>query len=392
MQIAAALLGLIYAAALLVSLLSLTAAIVFWKFLGKPRSHLAARATLILPLTGTAENLERLLAALGAQTLAPRRLLIAVESEQDPAYRRALALSQNCNFPVEVVVAGLADACAQKCWNQIAALHRVDAQDEAVVLLDADIAPPPWWLSSVVTPLVDGSADIVTGYRWPLVERPALGVHLIAAIDRSIAVLPRFSWARGAWGGTLGLSSGALLALELAKTIGRTLTDDCPINDRAASLRLRVLTRRVLLVPTHLRSCLGDAWRFGRRQYQIIRIYRPKLWSLAFAAITARVAAWIAILNGLPSTGALTAAVALLAIALAGAFVQQMIARRLDCADPPSVRIVQLGLAIGKPIVDLVHWTMIVSAFRTGSVVWGHVTYKVRGPFAIQVAQRIPWG
>ena len=167
MQIAAALQALIYAAALLVSLLSLTAAIVFWKFLGKPRKQLATRATLILPLTGAGWNLERLLAALGAQTLAPRRLLIAVESEQDPAYRRALALSHNRDFPVEVVVAGLADACAQKCWNQIAALRRVDAQDEAIVLLDADIAPPPWWLSAVVTPLVDGSADIVTGYRGP---------------------------------------------------------------------------------------------------------------------------------------------------------------------------------------------------------------------------------
>jgi len=380
---------LIYAAALVVSVLSLTAAVVYWKCLVVPRDELTANVSLILPLTGPATDLERLLAALNSQTLLPRRLLIAVESEQDPAYQRAMNLSKGCAFPVEIVLAGFANFCAQKCWNQIAALRCVDSIDEAVVFLDADILPQNWWLSAVVAPLIEGSADIVSGYRWTMVEQWALGAQFIAAIDRPISLLPRFSWTKPAWGGTLGFTPSALRILDLEGTLSNTLSDDCTIGDRAAKSGLRVLMRRALLLPTHLRSDCAGAWQFGRRQAQIVRIYRPGLWWLTLGSISARPAAWILIVSELPKSDLpLAVAAALLILSLAGALVQQAISRQISCVDSPFTIIGQMFLAVLRPVVDLFFLSMILAAWRTDSVSWRHVTYTVEGPLAVRVACR----
>jgi hypothetical protein len=111
----------------------------------RPNTHRPLVATLVLPLAGQAESLGRLVAALERQTLMPRRLIIGVESQGDPAYRRALDVAATTSLPIEVVVAGLATIQGQKCRNQQAALERLDEDDEAVVLLDGDIVPTDWW-------------------------------------------------------------------------------------------------------------------------------------------------------------------------------------------------------------------------------------------------------
>jgi hypothetical protein len=211
-----------------VSMLALAATLIFALKLQKPRSQQRALATLILPITGHVANLERLLAAIDQQTLPARRLLIAVESEADPAFARAHAALRACPLPGEIVLAGRAQSTAQKCWNQLAALRRIDEHDEAVVLLDADILPQAWWLSALVSPLVDGVCDVVTGYRWAVLEEASLGGHLLAPIDRSIALLPRAPFSSAVWGGTLALSRRALEVLDLPAILGSTLADARP--------------------------------------------------------------------------------------------------------------------------------------------------------------------
>jgi hypothetical protein len=79
-------------------------------------------------------------------------------------------------------------------------LRRIDASDQAVVLLDVDIVPQAWWLSALVSSLVDGVADIVTGYRWLLIEEASLAGHVLAPIDRSNALLPRAPFSSALWG------------------------------------------------------------------------------------------------------------------------------------------------------------------------------------------------
>src|SRR5262245_12501881 len=376
-----------------VSMLALAATLSFALKLQKPRSQRAALATVILPITGHVPNLERLLAALAQQTLEPRRLLIAIESEEDPAFARAEAALHGYPLPGVIVLAGKAQSTAQKCWNQMAALRRIDDRDQAVVLLDVDILPQAWWLSALVSPLVDGVCDVVTGYRWLVLEKASLGGHLLAQVDRAIALLPRIPFSSALWGGTLALSHRALKILDLPAILASTMADDLSIGEAAAAHRLRILTRRALLLASPLKLGLSSAWAFGRRQYQIGHLYLPQLYALALAAIAVRLTAWGVIvwaLAGERASWAGAAAALFVALALASYAGQQLVARRLGMGDAWSQALGQVALAIAKPAVDLFHLSLLIGALYYRRMRWGHVVYRVDAANAIRVEKRLP--
>jgi GT2 family glycosyltransferase len=362
------------------ALAALALTLLFAAHLRVPGHRLNAPVTLVLPLTGASPRLEELLDALVAQTLPPDRLVVAVESRDDPAFRRIKALGgQYRNIAVELVIAGLSALCSQKCTNLMAAVGALD-DDAYVVFLDADIKPQPWWLAALVAPLAAGRADIVNGYRWLTPKTGSLAEVLVAAIDRAIATLPRLSHAKLIWGGSLAMTRDALDRLDLPQTIGRALTEDLPIAARAAEIGLRVLTRRAVRAPTPLDDRFRDLWRFGRRQYQLIRIYRPGLWSSAAAGVTADLAARLALLLSLVVSDWAVALVALIGIAALGSATAELrmaIGRSVDVADCAGTRLRQHLLTWMIVPLPAVHASMIWSSLVTSPVRWAHIRYLV---------------
>src|SRR4051812_32591654 len=116
---------------------------------------------IVMPVRGTPPA--GLWPALAAQDYANWRIILAVESTDDPAYGALTALIGEKG---DVVVAGAARDTGQKVHNQLAALKRLRAGDEIVVFADADILPRPDWLSRLVMPLLEPGIDAVSGYRW----------------------------------------------------------------------------------------------------------------------------------------------------------------------------------------------------------------------------------
>ena len=362
--------------------------------LQKPRSARQAAATVILPITGASPGLEALIATLNAQTLQPRRLIISVESELDPAHRRAADVAPLARFPVEVVVAGEASHQAQKCRNQQAALARIDDRDDAIVLMDNDILPQSWWLSALVSPLVDDHSDLVTGHRWQRVARHRLGAHLVTAIDRALTLMPRPGSASTSvvWGGSVGISRFAATSMDLVGSLERTLSDDLSLAEHAMAANLRTLTRGALLIASPTSLDLASAWRFAVRQYRIGHIYRPWLWRLAVLSIGLRLAIWGVVLYQMVFMGTFVwAAAGLAALAVVKQYLVGEVARRIDMPDPFAVRIVQLLLGLVQPLVDLFHIAVLIAAASTRRVTWGHVVYEIAGPYSIEVKERLPF-
>ena len=367
------------AIAVFYSLWSVALAVLFAARLRIPEDRLATRVTLVLPVTGVLPGLEDLLAVLSVQTLKPRRMIVAVEASDDPAFGRVATLAERFSgLNIELVVAGLSPLRSQKCTNILAALARLDPDDTHVVLLDADIRPQPWWLAALVAPLAAGRADIVNGYRWPVPTKLTLGSALIAGVDRAIAVLPRLRQTRTIWGGSLAVTRQALHILDMPTTIERTLTEDLPIGDRAAQTGLRVLTRRAIRPPTPIDGSLGDLWRFARRQYQLIRLYRSGLWRFAAFVVTTDLIARIAVLSSLVHTRA--ALIAIIVLACLGSIATEIrlaISRKLGISDGIGFRASQHLLAWTLLSGPLFHASVIWGGIVTSPVVWRHVRYLV---------------
>jgi hypothetical protein len=381
-------------AGLAINTLSLASVIDRLFRLRQPNARRKAVATLILPITGPSPYLGQLVKAIEAQTLQARRLIISVESITDPAHAAAVRAAAQARIEVAIVIAGEATRQAQKCRNQQAALALIDDRDQAIVLMDADIRPRPNWLNTLCAPLADGSADIVTGLRWQRVEENRLGAQLVTAIDRGVMLLPRFGRLSTAtvWGGSIAISRTAAARMKLSEALEDTLSDDLTIATRAAEAGLVILTRGALLVDSPTSLDLAGAWRFAVRQYRIGHIYRPGLWLLATAAVSIRLAAWIAAGWAACLGGPLAWALpGLAALAVAKQYLVGKVAQRLDMPDPVSVKAIQLLMGLFQPFVDIFHAGALFAAGSTRRLKWGHVTYDIEGPHDVKVRERQPF-
>jgi cellulose synthase/poly-beta-1,6-N-acetylglucosamine synthase-like glycosyltransferase len=356
-----------------------------------PEDRIATRVALVLPATGSLPGLEDLLTALTVQSLQPQRLIVAVESREDPAYARVAALAERFSrLKIELVVAGLSPMRSQKCTNLLAALAHLDAGDAHVVLLDADIRPQPWWLAALVAPLAAGRADLVNGYRWPVPTTLSPAATVVAGIDRAVAVLPRLRRTRPIWGGSLAVTRHALEILDLPSTVGRTLTEDLPIGDRAAETGLRVLTRRAIRPLTPVSGGIRDLWRFGRRQYQLIRLYRRGLWRFSAFIVTTDLLARIVLLSTAAASS--VALVAIFTIAALGSIATEIrfaIGKKLGAVDRTGFRLAQHLLVWTILPAPAFHASVNWGGFVTSPVVWRHICYAVdRAGRVIDVVRR----
>lgn len=365
--------------------------LLYLRRLALPAVAAEGRALLILPLTGAAPGLEDLFAALAAQTLRPHRLVVAVEDAGDPAAARAMALARLLPCPLDLVVAGRHDGRGQKNTNLIAALARIAPEDAVVVLLDADIRPPSWWLSALATPVLRGEADLVTGYRWPLPGGLAGGFW--AALDRGFALLPKPAAFGFVWAGSLAIAPAAVARMGLARRLEATLSDDLSIGAAAARLGLRVLHRRALLLATPAEGAARAQLAFAHRQVQILRLYRPGWWALGAAGLAVSLAAWLALAAQAAAGGgvALAAAGAGAAAGLACWQGRRRVAARLGLPpDAPGADALQALLAALPPLPGAYAAGLFLAALRVRRIRWRHVDYAVAGPAAVRVTARRP--
>jgi hypothetical protein len=328
-------------------------------------------------------GLEDLLDDLAAQTLIPKRLIVAVESAADPAYRRALATrATERRFAVDVVIAGLADDRGQKSTNILAAAAMLTNEDDYVLFIDADIRPQPWYVAGLVAPLTHGHADLVNGYRWLTPVDGGLAAAIVAAIDRRVSVLPRFGFRNLVWGGSMAFSAKAVRALDLPATLAYDISDDLAIERRAAEIGLRVLVRPALRTPTPLDGDARRVFSFARRQLQYLWLYRPALWCFGTAVTVCDLIARLFLLVRLASVAgdALPLACVVAAIvamdALSVTF-RLLASARIGVSDARAFQIVQYGLAATIVPLPLAWASLFCLSFRPSSIKWAHVRYEV---------------
>ncbi|WP_158595977.1 glycosyltransferase family 2 protein [Oleomonas cavernae] len=340
-----------------------------------------ARAVMIVPATGDLPRLAAFHDALLAQRCRPARIVFAVESVDDPAYARLLALVASSPFSIDVVVAGEATASSQKCRNQASALRLFGQSEPYVVLADIDILPPPDWLGHLLRPLTRDVADVVTGYRWtmPADARPA--TVLGTWIDRSVAGLPKPNDGWLAWGGSIALRRDAVERLGLPDLFEREISDDLSLAKAARRAGARVIFRRSVLLPTPVAHSFASLIAFGQRQYQMFLFYQWPLWLAAAVTVVANLFGSVALLWLAFHSPAGLAAYALSLIMIAAADQRRRsMARRAGIAPVGGVvEVILRFMPLLLPVIHLLHLAAIVLSLDRRKVVWGHCVYRMRG-------------
>ena len=361
-------------------------------YLNTHHSETHAEVTLVMAMTGPSANFQALLLKLNAQTLKPKQLLIGIESEKDPAYQVVLRYASSASFPIGVAVAGCATTTSQKCHNLLSAVSKLSPEDtSAIVLLDADISPPAWWLGALLKPIVARTADIVSGYRWQQANSLDLGAHLITLLDRAAAVLPRPQAAGILWGGSIALSRAAFDSVLRSGILTQTLSDELMLARYVQTQQYRILNRRLLLVPSQATKGLSKGWHFGVRQYQVMKIYRPKIWCLALLVSLLSMLGWVSLIyHSIYSPQFLALLLFILLCSATTIANAKSIADKLLFKEPRQYWAYQYCLAIAKPLVDVFECTMLIASISTQKVKWGHVTYLVKGPRSIRAIRGGP--
>lgn len=357
-----------------------------------PAAQTGPQVVVLVPCKGESEHARRFFQHLMAQRYRPFRVILAVESAGDGAlnFLRLPGMTEL----TETVIAPRAEDCSQKVANLIAGLDRLRADDAILVQADADHLPAPDWLSRLVAPLVAGEAEVVTGYRLMVPERPSLGSCLTAAMDNAVATAPRPSFYPLCWGGCIAARVETLERVGYRQALAGSFNDDVLLSRRLRQARVRVSSPRDALLHVAADFTVERLINFAPRQYLQVRWYSPTYRWLCRLALPLPMLGWGAALIAMVSGhwwGAATFGLGFIT-ATAKALLRRSLVRRIaGAAALARWRCVFWLTCLAPGFLALFHCLLgYAGLFFTRTVVWAGTRYAIEAPKRVRVLERRP--
>ncbi len=374
----------------------------------------APPAAVIVPVKGDRGLLAHVRGLL-EQRYPQYRLIFAVESMDDPAYR---AIRDYCGVGgrfakvldlgrpngdriapglvgVTLVSAGPAYARAQKVHNQAAALEQLTDHDEVVVFADADAVMSPDWLTRLVQPLGKRAIGLTTAWRWLVpVDGGGVANAFVSIVNSSIVTLLGRDRRNRAWGGSMATRREVLEEIGMPDPWRDVFNDDVTLSNAVRSAGYRVYLAPDLLVAADADYTWAGAFEFGRRQYMHGRYYVGPSWMWAPIGTTLYLAGFLSaaikLLSFTPGWGWALGALALVfALDLARAVTREAVARAAF-DEPVLARLDRVWWweRLGTPLWMAFHGAVCVSAMIGRRFTWGGITYEVLSPRNIRIIRR----
>jgi ceramide glucosyltransferase len=261
---------------------------IFRKFL-RPRfdDSFCPSCAVIVPCKGTTKDFDKNIRAFCELAHEKFQVIYCVESDDDPAVAPINAVIKGCPH-ASLVVAGLTKGCAQKNWNQIAAVKKADNPD-VFVFADSDISPRPEWLRELILPLSIPSISVTTGFRWLHAEQASLGQQTHFYMNSFLYTLycfASFFGSVGLWGGSMAIRRKDFDEIGVAARWAETVVDDSSLSQLVKKYK-----RKSMLVPTcithtdDLITSVRGATRWFERQMMFLKAYQKGLWCVAIPLI-----------------------------------------------------------------------------------------------------------
>ena len=369
---------------------------------GRPPGDFTPPIALVIPCKGVDPGFESNLECYLHQDYPSYRVIFAVATDTDPAYKPLQARVrqfENGNGRREVqaslVVAGYSAERGEKVHNLLCGLAAA-AEAQVYAFADMDAHPARDWLRNLVAPLRDPGVTVSTGFRWYL---PGVGFasQLRAAWDTSIAMLMGDHDHNFAWGGSMAIRAEDFARLRVADRYwAGTVSDDYALTRavREAGGRIRFEPR--CLVPSREDSTFSEFFRWANRQIILTRVYAPHLWRMGLAAyvffcVTMLLGLVVLLRPGVPAgwrgiVAGTLAAVQLLGVAKAR--LRSVAARELFPED--ALRLRRYGARYWQ-LSPLVPWLMLMNFLVAGiarRIEWRGTCYELKSRDEAHVLRR----
>ncbi|MEX0745960.1 MAG: glycosyltransferase family 2 protein [Phycisphaeraceae bacterium] len=363
-------------------------------------------AAVIVPFKGVEPALADNLRALCTQEYPAYRLVLVVQTEDDPAHAALKqAVRDHPDRRIDLVVAGHAPATVgQKVHNQLAALdhlHSATGDEQVWVFADSDAVPGPNWLGNLVGPLEREDRGLTTGYRWLVPEgtdgRPAtIWAKLASVMNGSVACFAGRDQFNQAWGGSMAVRVGTARQAELVDSLEGCLTDDYPLTRMTHRLGKRVYFVPRCLVASPVSFSFTELVNFAHRQYLITRVYAPGLYAAAALLPALYLAgfgsAWAALLTGLLTAprgplwimAATAIAVVFVANQIRASYRKRAVRNAFGQAMVERLHATLLLDRWATPLWMALHWALILRAGFGRTMRWRGIRYELRGPQAVR--------
>lgn len=244
------------------------------------------RAAVIVPCRGLDDAFEENIRSFFLQDYEPYGLRFVVEDEADPAYAELKRLIEKYQpesraRDVQLLVAGRASGCSQKLHNLLCAVRNIDADTQVLAFADSDACVGPDWLSHLVYPLRDSQAaknGAATGYRWFVPKSNNWATLTLSAVNAKIAQMLGNTRFNLAWGGSMAIRTDTFRRLNLEQIWSSALSDDLSLSAAVIQAGLKIAFVPACMSASYESVTWKELWEFGRRQFLITRVYRPKMW------------------------------------------------------------------------------------------------------------------
>ncbi len=367
------------------------------------------KAVVVVPFKGAEATLAANVRALLTQDYPDYRVLLVVESEDDPAYAVLRDAAEAQPQRAEVLCVGPAEPNeGQKVHNLIAAIDHLEhaARGEEVwAFADSDAVPGPAWLGDLVGPLVQEKTGVSTGYRWlipvalPGEARPRFWAHLASILNASAASFAGREQLNHAWGGSMALRTRTARELGLRDWLRGALSDDYQVTRmvRGAGLRVYFVVRCLVASPVAFDA--PGFTEFVRRQYLITRVHARGvffgglvlLWHYQLGLWSALAAVICTVLTHERWWGEPWFLLPMLALLVvtgsdqARATIRGMVIRRAFGADTArKLRTTQGIDRLLTPLWMTVNGLLMLSAAVGRTITWRGITYKMHEPQKIE--------
>lgn len=338
------------------------------------------RVALIIPAKGVSSTFGEFIEFILAQDYENYHVIFVTESSADPAHMfLSERLKSPTRRPVRLLVAGKAEHSVQKVHNHLAAFRVLEPEDRIIAFADCDFSAGLNWLSLLVEPLQRGQCDLTTAYRWFVPTNPTLPNRIVSIIGLSIEPWMGPSWRMCLWGGSMLMTREAFDSLEIPKNFEHSFNDDVRITRLAREAGKRMRYVRSVAAISPIDFTWSSLFSFARRQYIHVSEHRP-LWYMGL----------LTPLVYLLSFGACLALLALGNLWMLSWLVLGLIfnilrtrsrlpyiRERFPNGDAKSLESVVRWSWWMDPIVNLVHFTVVLASICGRHVTWAGIRYRL---------------